>query len=127
MGGFDVEWVAISGELKDADEWTPKSIGERADRLVRRALEVWPAPLMEEAVCESYLPEKKGASGARPITFKDIFSAGAIRAGDVRYEGAEPRNMRPFDPRLVDIVTQPMNVSNLIDRMKHDEIVCLSF
>lgn len=83
VGGFDVEWVAISGELKDADEWTPKSIGDRADRLAHRALEVWPAPLMEEVVRKSYLPEKKGASGARPITFKDIFSAGAIRAGDV--------------------------------------------
>lgn len=39
-----------------------------------------------------------------------------------RYEGMEPRIMKPFDPRLVDIVTQPMNVSNLIDRMKYDEI-----
>lgn len=39
-----------------------------------------------------------------------------------RYEGMEPRITKPFDPRLVDIVTQPMNVSNLIDRMQYDEI-----
>ena len=41
---------------------------------------------------------------------------------EMRYEGTEPRITRPFDPRKVDIVTQPMNVSNLIDRMKYDEI-----
>lgn len=41
---------------------------------------------------------------------------------EARYEGAEPRITKPFDPRSVDIVTQPMNVSNLIDRMKYDEI-----
>lgn len=41
---------------------------------------------------------------------------------EMRYEGVAPRITKPFDPRLVDIVTQPMNVSNLIDRMKYDEI-----
>lgn len=41
---------------------------------------------------------------------------------EVRYEGVAPRITKPFDPRMVDIVTQPMNVSNLIDRMKYDEI-----
>lgn len=83
VGGFDIEWVAISGELKDASEWTPKSIGGRADRMIRRSLEVWPAPQIEEMVRKSYLPERKGTSGARPITFKDIFNEGAIRSGDI--------------------------------------------
>lgn len=41
---------------------------------------------------------------------------------ETRYKGAEPRITRPLDPRLVDIITQPMSVSNLIERMKHDEI-----
>lgn len=39
-----------------------------------------------------------------------------------RYDGVEPRITKPFDPRLVDIITQPMHVSNLIDRMTYNEI-----
>lgn len=50
-----------------------------------------------------------------------VNAAGEVEL-EMRYEGTEPRITRPFDPRKVDIVTQPMNVSNLIDRMKYDEI-----
>ena len=39
-----------------------------------------------------------------------------------RYNGVEPPITKPFDPRLVDIIIQPINVSNLIDRMAYDAI-----
>lgn len=83
VGGYDIQWIAISGELRDATEWTPKSIGDRADRLVRRALEIWPEPQMDEAVRRSYLPEKRHGSSSRPVTFRELFNMGAIKPDTV--------------------------------------------
>lgn len=83
VGGYNIDWIAISGELKDADAWTPDSISRRARRLVSRAKTVWPMPEMDEAVRKSYQPVRKAVEAGRPITFKDLFNAGAVHEGDV--------------------------------------------
>ena len=82
VGGYDVEWIALSSELKDATEWTPKSISDRAERLTKHALEVWPIPQMEESVRLSYLPERKSDSGRKTIPFKELFNKGLVKEGD---------------------------------------------
>lgn len=90
VGGYDIEWIAISGELKDADEWTPESIEKRAERLVRRAVETWPIPKLSEDVRKSFQPDKKGATQHKTITFKDLFNAGLVKEGDI-LESCHPR------------------------------------
>lgn len=82
VGGYDVEWVTISSELKEADEWTPDLIAKRAQRLVRRSLAVWPTPKLDEAVRKSYQPERRVAAPTRPVTFRDLFNSGLVHAGD---------------------------------------------
>lgn len=82
VGGYNVEWVTISSDLKDADEWTPEAIAKRAQRLVRRSLSVWPMPQVDEDVRKSYQPQKRTAEPGRPITFKDLINAGLVHAGD---------------------------------------------
>lgn len=90
VGGYDVEWVAISSELKDADEWTPASIGARAERLVRRAVETWAIPQMDEAARKAFQSEKKPSSQGKTVTFKDLFNAGLVKEGDA-LESCHPR------------------------------------
>lgn len=82
MGGYDVDWINLSSELRDADEWTPDSIEARAARLAKRALDVWPMPQMDEATRRSYQPERRSAEPTSTVTFRDLFNAGLVRAGD---------------------------------------------
>ena len=83
VGGYEVEWINISSDLKNAEEWTPEAIEKRAKRLVKRAVQTWPIPVMDEEKRKSFLPEKKNADQSKEITFKDLFNAGLIKEGDI--------------------------------------------
>ena len=50
-----------------------------------------------------------------------VSTAGEVEL-EMRYKDAEPRVMKPFDPRTVDIVAQPLSVSSLIKRMEYNKI-----
>lgn len=90
VGGYDVEWVAISSELKDADDWTPASIAARAERLVRRAVETWAIPEMSAEARKAFLPERKAVPQGKTVTFKGLFNAGLVKEGDA-LESCHPR------------------------------------
>ncbi len=87
VGGYDVEWIAISSELKDATEWTPESIDGRARRLARMALQTWPIPEIAEETRRELEQEKvkKRTHKVVPVSFKDLFNAGLLREGDVLF------------------------------------------
>lgn len=82
VGGYDVEYITISNDLRNAIEWTPASIAARADQLVSRAVELWAMPSIDEAVRKQYQPERKVGKRRKVIAFKDVFDAGLIKAGD---------------------------------------------
>lgn len=90
VGGYDIEWINLSSELKDATTWTPEDISKRADRLVKRALWLWEIPNMDEDTRKTFLAEKKDAAQGKAITIKDLFNAGLLHEGDV-IESAHPR------------------------------------
>lgn len=83
IGGYNNDYLRISNDLRDAREWTPAMIEERAARLVKRALEVWPIPEMDDLARKAYMPERKGNEQRKTITFKDLFNAGLVKEGDV--------------------------------------------
>lgn len=86
-GGYDNEFLSISSDLRDLDVWNATTIGERADRLVARALSVWALPQMDEDVRKSYLPEKKDRQERR-ASFRDVFNAGLVKPGDILVSGS---------------------------------------
>lgn len=81
-GGYDNEFISISADLRDRDDWTPEAIASRADTLATRAVDIWELPELEEGVRKSYLPEKKDKA-VRKASFRDVFNAGLLKAGDV--------------------------------------------
>lgn len=83
VGGFDNETLVISRELHDTDVWNGELIRARAERLARRALEVWPMPALPSETVEKYRPAKKAAHAEkRPMTFRMICAAGGVSAGE---------------------------------------------
>ena len=82
VGGYDVDWINLSSELRDAEEWTPESIESRARTLAKRALGVWGIPDLDEATRKSYQPDRRTATPASTVTFRDLFASGLVHEGD---------------------------------------------
>ena len=82
IGGYANDYMSISAELHDAEEWTPASIAMRAERLIGIALNIWTAPKLDDATRKLYSQDHKVAEQGKQTTFKDLFNAGLIKAGD---------------------------------------------
>ena len=59
-GGFRDSPLQLNTCLRQLNAWNESEIQSRANRLARMALEVWPAPHLEQAVLEQYRPKKGG-------------------------------------------------------------------
>lgn len=61
-GGFKESPLRLNQRLGTLDVWNEDAIRERAKRLATLALEVWPAPKLEEQVLDTYRPSKTAAT-----------------------------------------------------------------
>lgn len=82
-GGYDIEFISISSELREADCWNADSVRQRADTLIKQAVNVWGMPEIDETIRMKYAAERKAATSKRAVAFKEIFDAGLVNAGDV--------------------------------------------
>lgn len=80
-GGFDQDYLVISKELHDLDEWNEGAIIARTKRLAERALKVWPFPELNAEVVASYKPVKKAAPAMKSITFRAVCTMAQIAPG----------------------------------------------
>ncbi len=90
IGGYNNEYISISSDLHDAEEWTPESIESRCDELLERAAEIWAIPVLSAETVDSYRPKPKSSSNVKEITFKNLFDAGLVKEGD-KIVSAHPR------------------------------------
>lgn len=58
-GGFRESPLWLNKGLAQVEVWNEDAIQARADRLAKRALEVWPAPSLSEDVLERYRPKRE--------------------------------------------------------------------
>lgn len=88
-GGYDNEYISLSGALKDADVWDRVHVEMRANELCEIALQVWKMPDVSDEVRAQYAAEKKGNAQARSRRFAEFVSAGVIAPG-TRLVSASP-------------------------------------
>ena len=83
VGGYEEDYLVISKELKCTDVWDESAIRNRADRLAKRALQIWPAPTLAQEVIFSYKPEKKTAGSTKPVSFRTVCLSTHLEPGAI--------------------------------------------
>ncbi|WP_270403476.1 DUF4268 domain-containing protein [Candidatus Collinsella stercoripullorum] len=97
IGGFDNEMLVISKGLRDTDVWNEKLIHDRAEKLVARALQVWPMPELPAGMVICRKPTRGDLEASkRPMTFRMICAAGGIKPDEtlVSFEAGVPVRAR---------------------------------
>lgn len=69
-GGFRDSPLRLNRSLGKAEAWDEESIQARAEELSKKAVEIWPAPVVTEEVLQKYRKESKGRV-RRPRTTLD--------------------------------------------------------
>lgn len=87
IAGYDNEWITISQELKESSTWTPAQIEARGAKLAARAVEIWPAPTLDDEVIESYKPKKR-ETRTGGASFSALFNAGIVPAGTLLHSAS---------------------------------------
>ncbi len=88
-GGYDNEYLSISKEPREADQWDEQTIQLRGERLAMLTLEVWPLPeageraLMEQRGHDRTAPSRKD----NVIDLATLFRSGVLKSGDVLGSG----------------------------------------
>lgn len=66
-GGFKVSPLMLNAELGQHETWDEAAIRERGRRLASQALEVWPAPTLDDVTLAKYRPQIQATSGGYTI------------------------------------------------------------
>lgn len=59
-GGFRDSPLKLNADLRTLPQWNERQIKARAERLANNALEVWPAPLLEDEILSLYQQKSQG-------------------------------------------------------------------
>jgi len=78
-GGFAQSPLYLNSELGTLGDWNADEIESRAKRLAELAVKVWPAPVLDREILETYRPTTKRSGGKSVYSHPHLADGSALR------------------------------------------------